>query len=146
MTKGHMNTTTTTVVPFTAHGYLEWIQAPGRGWAHGCTISRPREKDFPELGVRFTGATATANHNGLKDSIYVTDDGYIVEPCTGSYGEGIRWSISSRHNGLSNYLRHLGMVGTGVTFSTNLTEAAKVVAEARRISPDVTPRELEFTR
>lgn len=126
---------------FTAHEYLTYIETPGRGWGAGCTVERI--KDTVVNGVEFVRGTAVDNHTGERTSVYVTDDGYVVEPAFGGYGDSTRWSIESRHDGIRRLQRDKHrMVGTGVAFASNLTGAAQTIREAREHTPDAEPRPL----
>lgn len=125
---------------FTAAGYLDYIEGPGRGWGDGCRVVNRRTKTIG--GVEFHVGTAIDNRHDERTSVYITDDGFEVTPITGT----VPWSVSARHDAIRDHQRSIGHTAVGVMYASNLAQAAKYVTEVREWATSTgtsyTPREL----
>lgn len=116
--------------------HLDRIQQPGHGYGSGAAIVRRQTKTIG--GVEFLALTME-EPNGERERLYLTGDGYRVSPVVGSYGDGVRWSVSTwdgstavqawakRHYPGANSFHH------NIQFVPNLTRAAEIITGAREV-------------
>lgn len=120
--------------------HLDAIQRPGHGWAHGVDIVKRQTKVVD--GVEFLALTLADKHNGERERLYLTGDGFEVSPIVGSYGDGIRWAVSvwdrDRKGMVRDWAKRVqpGAASThqDVQFISNLSRAAEIIRGAREVA------------
>lgn len=109
---------------------IEQIQKPGHGYGWGCTVVARREG--VTAGVAWTRITVVQPRGQQeREQVYMTESGHQVEPVTGSYGSGVRWSVTGP--GVKG-----DMAATRVAYATNLTKAFTTIARAQAATEEST--------
>lgn len=112
----------------TVDAHLAAITQPGHGWANGVMILVRRDVTFH--GVHLVQAKVEDRLTCETETLYFTDAGFEITPTTGTYDDGIRWSVGTYAEPARSRRRIMGL--DGLRHVSNLSQAAEFIRKAQR--------------